>query len=129
MHLVEHGAVVVEEWLIGAPSLHVLRGEIAVHIAKGDQVLLRAALFVGLLRDPAPEPMKAMLSLLLADFPGLPMAKEGNAELTAATVVLVRKDLRFMRWLRKRQMSGGIRLVGLRFIRLEDDEVTSPCCQ
>jgi hypothetical protein len=40
--------------------------------------------------------MKAMFSLPLADFPGLPIANRGKAVLAAIPVAVVRNDLRFM---------------------------------
>ena len=68
----------------------------AFHIAEGDEVFLGAALVVGLRAIQPPEPMKATLSLLLADLPGLPMANRENAVLAATPVAALRKVLRFM---------------------------------
>jgi len=58
-----------------------------------------------------PEPMKAMLSLLLADLPGLPMANCGNAVLAATPVAVVRKVLRFMK-----SVVMGLRIVSCDYL-------------
>ena len=52
LQLIEHHSKVIEEWLRGAPILHVLRAMIAIHIAERDEVFLAAALLVGLLGNP-----------------------------------------------------------------------------
>ena len=51
--------------------------------------------------------MKAMLSLLLEDLPGLPMTKRGNTALAAIPLIAVSKVLRFKK--------GVVRGAGIRF--------------
>ena len=69
-----------------------------------------------------------MLSLLLADLPGLPMAKRGNAALAAIPVMAVSKVLRFKKGVVRGDGIGFLVMIGaIHLIFITWDTLPKPC--
>ena len=81
MHFVKHFAEVFEEWLVGAPLLHITGALVKVDIAERNEVLFRAALVVGLLGDPAAGADESDIQLVIRGLAWL-TNREGSAGCT-----------------------------------------------
>ena len=71
VHFVKHFAEVFKEWLVSPPLLHIAGALVMVDIAERNEVLFRAALVVGLLRNPAAGADESNIQLVIRRFSGL----------------------------------------------------------